>query len=160
MEERKRKIVIDTDEDHEVFTFPGERKDKAFTWKMKGAHAPRPPRPPRPPRGFGFSFGTDCDIQMEHDVIQKVEDDTLVCLFTMPGIDKTSLKVRAKTDTLVVSADRAEDYIPYFGKSKLEKRIRLAEEVDSGSAKAKYSDGILKVTFQLSDPGEEVQIEE
>jgi HSP20 family molecular chaperone IbpA len=120
----------------------------------------QPPIPPEPPGvgGFAYKFGKHHRV---HDhTNQFVDDDKLTVILSFPGIVKSTIKVRAKTDTLIVSADISEEFIKYFGKEKREKRIRLIENVNSDSARAKYIDGMLKVEFEIVDQGRDIKISE
>lgn len=115
---------------------------------------------------FSFNTGGNCCSMNKgtntgsfSPLYQSVEDDKLVVVLPLAGIEKETLKIRAKEDTLVIKAEIKEDLKKYLGKGAKDIRIKLQEAVDSGSAKAKYADGVLKVTFTVSETGEPVIIE-
>jgi len=99
-------------------------------------------------KNFGFAYGG------HYKTYQKINDGNLEVYILAPGIDKTSLKIRAKQDKLTVRANHKD--LPIFKDKELHIVESLNEDVIADDAKAKYSDGVLLVTFPLSDPGFEV----
>ncbi len=61
----------------------------------------------------------------------------------MPGIQKEEIQVNATEDEVTIRAD---------GERKYFKKLRTASPVDPDSAKAKYNNGVLEVTFKLKEP--------
>ncbi|MDH5401751.1 MAG: Hsp20/alpha crystallin family protein [Candidatus Heimdallarchaeota archaeon] len=84
---------------------------------------------------------------------QHVEDGTLTISVALPGIKKESINLRAKPDKLSLSAERKDELADMFGSKKVNVSFDLHEHVIPDSAKAKYVDGILYITFPISDPG-------
>lgn len=72
----------------------------------------------------------------------------------MPGIQKEDIEVNATESDVVIKAEGARKYY---------KSIRIPAPVDPESAKAKYNNGVLEVTFKLKEPskpkGKPVKIE-
>ena len=97
----------------------------------------------------GFSFGS------HYKTYQKIKDGHLEVYILALGIDKTSLKIRAKQDKLTVRANHKD--LPIFQDRELHIVEDLHEDVVADAAKAKYSDGVLLVSFPISDPGFEVE---
>lgn len=61
----------------------------------------------------------------------------------MPGIQKEEVQVNATEDEITISAD---------GERKYFKKLKTTCPVDPDSAKAKYNNGVLEVTFKLKEP--------
>ncbi len=61
----------------------------------------------------------------------------------MPGIRKEEIQVNAAEDEVTISAD---------GERKYFKKLKTPSPVDPDSAKAKYNNGVLEVTFKLKEP--------
>jgi len=86
-------------------------------------------------------------------------DEEVKLLIMLPGIDKSSLKVRVNNEYLVYSASIKEDISKLMELEKFNGRVPLYDEVDSESVKAKYEDGILFVTLKKVETGNIVEIE-
>ncbi|MHA2098748.1 MAG: Hsp20/alpha crystallin family protein [Candidatus Kariarchaeaceae archaeon] len=84
-------------------------------------------------------------------VHSKVENDNLVVQLVLPGVVKSSIRVRAKIDKLEVNAVH-KDEVFLFPHNEAHKILDLENEVIPENAEALYSDGILTVTFRLADP--------
>ena len=61
----------------------------------------------------------------------------------MPGIEKADIKVNVENNTVSISAER--------GSRKYRDSIPLKRKVEENSAKAKYANGILELTFTLAE---------
>lgn len=61
----------------------------------------------------------------------------------IPGIEKADIKVNIENNTVSISAER--------GSRKYKDSIPLKSKVDENSAKAKYTNGILELTFTLAE---------
>ncbi len=71
------------------------------------------------------------------------EKDRILKLVTeMPGIEKSDIKVSVADDTVSISAEH--------GDRKYSTKIPLKYKVDENSAKAKYTNGVLELTFSLA----------
>jgi HSP20 family protein len=72
----------------------------------------------------------------------------------MPGIQKEDIEVNATEDEVAIKAE---------GERKYYKKVRTPAPVDPDSAKAKYNNGVLEVTFGLKEPskpkGKPIKIE-
>jgi len=124
---------------------------------------PIPPTPPMPPMAAMFPHGNK-DIKFEfktgHDKIyQEVDDDVLQIFVVMPGIDKSSLKVRSKPDKINISADLKTQYQDKLGSNTQNYVFHLIEEVLPDQASAKYQDGILSIRIPVATPPTNVNIE-
>jgi len=86
-------------------------------------------------------------------------DEEVKLLIMLPGIDKSSLKVRVNDEYLVYSASVKEDISKLMEMEKFNGRVPLYDKVDSESVKAKYEDGILFVTLKKVETGNVVEIE-
>lgn len=82
------------------------------------------------------------------------ENNELRITAEMPGIQKEEIQVNATEDEVTINAD---------GERKYSKKLKTACPVDPDSAKAKYNNGILEVTFKLKEPlkpkGKKITIE-
>jgi HSP20 family protein len=72
------------------------------------------------------------------DVIE--EKDKVTVIAEVPGVDKDKIKIKVKDNKLII---RAEDK-----DRKYYKEIELPAEVKPETAKAKYRNGILEITFE------------
>jgi len=82
------------------------------------------------------------------------DDGTITVTAEMPGIEKDNIDLETGEDYLIVRVDK--------GERKYYKELELHSKVVSGSAKAKYNNGVLEITLQKA-PGEKkgtrVQVE-
>ncbi len=82
------------------------------------------------------------------------ENNELRITAEMPGIQKEEIQVSATEDEVTINADSERKY---------NKKLKTACPVDPDSAKAKYNNGILEVTFKLKEPlkpkGKKITIE-
>lgn len=90
---------------------------------------------------------------------QYEEENTLRVVIPLPGLAKDGIKIRAKGNVLSISATVKENLRKYAVRPDDSWDIILEQEVIPESAKAKYSDGVLIVDFELKYPGEDVEIE-
>jgi len=82
------------------------------------------------------------------------EDDEVVVVAELPGVEKEDIELNATERELVISVDTE--------KRKYYKRLELPAEVDPKSAKASYRNGILEVRLKKIRPerkGERIKIE-
>ena len=61
----------------------------------------------------------------------------------MPGIEKADIKVNIENNTVSISAQR--------GSRNYKDSIPLKHKVDENSAKARYTNGILELSFTLAE---------
>ncbi|MGA7369582.1 MAG: archaeal heat shock protein Hsp20 [Nitrososphaeraceae archaeon] len=85
-------------------------------------------------------------------------DKEIKVVIEMPGVNKENIKINAYDSTLEVTTTDAE------GKARrYHERIELPEEADLATAKSKYNNGILEITFNKKDKakhkGKEIKIE-
>lgn len=82
------------------------------------------------------------------------KENTLKLVTEMPGIEKSDIKVNVEDNKVAISAER--------GNRKYSDSIPLKYKVDESSAKAKYTNGILELSFILSETkpkGKTVKVE-
>ena len=108
--------------------------------------APMPPMPPLAPETITL------------EAFQKEIDGVNHIYFKLPGVDKSKIKLRAKPDLIIVDSQIAEEFVDVMGKQVSTLKIKLNNSIIATEVKAKYSDGILKVTAPLSDPGEIIDV--
>jgi HSP20 family protein len=74
----------------------------------------------------------------------------------MPGVNKENIKINAYDSTLEVTAQEGDA-------KKYHETIELPEEADLATAKSKYNNGILEITFNKKDKskpkGKEIKVE-
>lgn len=90
---------------------------------------------------------------------QVIEDENLKILVELPGIDKSDMKISAKSDKLVINAKYKEELDKFYPNSSVNRSIQLIENVDPATSSAKYADGVLVITFQLENQKTEVPID-
>ncbi|MDH3853110.1 MAG: Hsp20/alpha crystallin family protein [Nitrosopumilus sp.] len=71
------------------------------------------------------------------------KEKTLQLVTEMPGIEKSDIKVNVIDGAVLISAEH--------GDRKYHTKIPLKYKVDENSAKAKYTNGILELTFVLAE---------
>jgi len=82
------------------------------------------------------------------------EDDEVVVVAELPGVEKEDIDLSCTERELVISVDTE--------KRKYYKRLELPTEVDPKSAKASYKNGVLEVRLKKARPerkGEKIKIE-
>lgn len=89
-------------------------------------------------------------------IYQTTSNGDIVITILAPGIVKDTIKIRAKPTKMNVKADRKPELEDIFGGQQLNLSVDLDDEVIPDSAKAKYVDGVLKITFPLKNPPYEV----
>lgn len=87
---------------------------------------------------------------------QYEEEDFLRVVIPLPGVDKNSLKVKAKERLLSISSSVREDLEKYATRPEDTWDIVLEQSVDPETAKAKYVDGVLLVDLALDDTSTEI----
>jgi len=75
-----------------------------------------------------------------HHVVDE-KNHTLKLVTEIPGVEKSDIKVTVEGKTVQIQAER--------GDRKYKTQYHLKEKVDDSSAKAKYTNGVLDLTFQL-----------
>jgi len=71
------------------------------------------------------------------------KEKTLQLVTEMPGIEKSDIQVNVTDGTVSISAER--------GDRKYRTEIPLKYKVDENSTKAKYTNGVLELTFALAE---------
>lgn len=103
------------------------------------------------------SFGEYGKYGLDHwNSNQKVDNGNLTITMLAPGIIKDTLKIRAKADKMTVQAQKKSEIYDLIGEKDYNVVISLEEEIMPDSAKAKYIDGVLNITFSIANPGYEV----
>ncbi len=87
---------------------------------------------------------------------QYEEDGKLRVVIPLPGIDRDSLKVRAKENILSISANIREDLVKYSVRPDDSWDLILEQEVLPETAKAKYLEGVLLVDLDIKDPPKDI----
>lgn len=87
---------------------------------------------------------------------QYEEGNQLRVVVPLPGIDRDTLKVKAKENMVSISVSIAENFKKYAARPEDSWDISLDFEVLPESAKAKYVDGILTVDLDLKYPASDV----
>ncbi len=85
------------------------------------------------------------------DVLE--EDEDVVVVAELPGVDRDDIDLRTAYDELVISVDTS--------KRRFHKRLRLPARVDPKSAQASYKNGVLEVRLKkiLEEKGEATFVE-
>ena len=71
------------------------------------------------------------------------KDRVLTIVAEMPGIEKSDIRVSVADDIVSISAEH--------GEKKYGTQVPLKYSIDENSAKAKYKNGILELTFTLAE---------
>ncbi len=82
------------------------------------------------------------------DVIE--ENDTIKVVAEMPGVEKEKIKLKAVGRKLIIRGSNERK--TYY------KEVELPAEVDMGSAKATYRNGVLEITLKKKGKKEEYEI--
>jgi HSP20 family protein len=105
-------------------------------------------------------FGTRPLISSEREPLVDISttDKEIKVVVEMPGVNKENIKINAYDSTLEVTTTDAE------GKArKYHETVELPEEADLATAKSKYNNGILEITFNKKDKskpkGKEIKVE-
>lgn len=75
-----------------------------------------------------------------HDVFDE-KNNTLKLVAEIPGVEKSDIKITVEGKTVQIQAER--------GDRKYKTQYRLKDKIDDSSTKAKYTNGVLELTFQL-----------
>ena len=111
-----------------------------------------------PFRAGRSGFGTRPLISSEREPLVDISmtDKEIKVVVEMPGVNKENIKINAYDSTLEVTAQ--ED-----ASKKYHETIELPEEADLATAKSKYNNGILEITFNKKDKskpkGKEIRVE-
>ncbi len=95
---------------------------------------------------FGNVRPMDVSGNVREPFISSILDDKnmeLKITAEMPGIQKEEIQVNAAEDEITIKAD---------GERKYYKNLKAPSLIDPDSAKAKYNNGVLEVTFKLKEP--------
>jgi HSP20 family protein len=95
--------------------------------------------------GFeGFdNTGTHVDVLDEGDVVRVVAD--------LPGIEKDDIRVAVSGDRLKIQASNDD--------REYDERVDLPAAVDEDTGEATYNNGVLEISFEKVDDGEDKEIE-
>ena len=113
-------------------------------------------------RSISDIVGTD--FTHESPAVNVIEkDDAFELEVAAPGLDKDDFKVEIEKDHLTISAQKeesTEDHTPDYKRKeynfqKFTRRFRLPNTVDKTTLKAKYLQGILKLTVQKTPEAKE-----
>ena len=113
-------------------------------------------------RSISDLVGTD--FTHESPAVNVIEkDDSFELEVAAPGLDKGDFKVEIEKDYLTISAEKeenTEDHSPDYKRKeynfqKFTRRFRLPNTVDKSTLKAKYLQGILKVSVHKTPEAKE-----
>ena len=98
----------------------------------------------------------------KHRMVQflKDEDGNRLMYITLPGIDKSSLSVKAKKRAVLIESNYLTDFQKIYGE-KTSDKIRLPFLINPDKIDAEYKTGILKLTFHdvdALDPAVQVDV--
>lgn len=95
-------------------------------------------------------FGPEIRDEREPLVDIMEEDDDVVVVAELPGVERDDIKLHTTRDELVISVDTP--------KRRFHKELRLPAIVDPNSAQASYKNGVLEVRLKkiLEEKGEEI----
>jgi HSP20 family protein len=86
------------------------------------------------------------------DVIE--EEDEVLVVAELPGVDKDKIKVRATENKVIIKAENSKKYY---------KEVELPTKVDPTSAKASYRNGVLEIKLkkkkEAQEEGTEIKVE-
>ena len=104
----------------------------------------------------GFSTRPLISSEREPLVDISTTDKEIRVVVEMPGVNKENIKINAYDSTLEVTAQEG-------AAKKYHETIELPEEADLATAKSKYNNGILEITFNKKDKskpkGKEIKVE-
>jgi HSP20 family protein len=110
------------------------------------------------PSGFGFGIGTpkaQIAGEMEPMVDVVTTDKEVKVTVEMPGVSKDKIKIDAYDNTVEVKSEDPQ--------RKYHKTIDLPSEADLETAKSKYNNGVLEITFykkkESRHEGKQIKIE-
>ena len=85
------------------------------------------------------------------DVVE--EDEDVIVVAELPGVERNDINLHTTYDELVISVDTP--------KRRFHKELRLPARVDPNSAQASYKNGVLEVRLKkiLEEKGEEIFVE-
>ncbi|HET6516636.1 MAG TPA: archaeal heat shock protein Hsp14 [Nitrosopumilaceae archaeon] len=101
-------------------------------------------------------------------VDMKIDDKTLTVIIDMPGFDKNNINLSINKNILSIYAEKKisdekkDNVICNQRPNVIDKKIRLPIHIKEGEEKvnsAKYSQGILTVTFPVTRKGKDISIE-
>ncbi len=146
----RRRFINEEDEEF----IPGPRFGPGMRHRHPGPMGPRPPMETifglmgrRGPRHPGMNFGMGYGF-LSH-ITQVIEGNNLAIYIFAPGLDKSTINIRAKKDKLAFSARRKEIYQAMLPRSNITANIDLIEEVDHMKSKASYNDGVIKIEIPI-----------
>ena len=98
-------------------------------------------------------FGPEIREEREPLVDVLEEDEAVVVVAELPGVERDDIDLHTAYDELVISVDTP--------KRRFHKRLRLPARVDPNSAQASYKNGVLEVRLKkiLEEKGEEIFVE-
>ncbi len=113
-----------------------------------------------PLAGFGLGASDKPLISNEREPLVDITttDKEVRVVLEMPGVNKENIKINVYDSTLEVTTTDAEGIARRYHET-----IELPEEADLATAKSKYNNGILEITFNKKDKskpkGKEIKVE-
>ncbi len=88
------------------------------------------------------------------------EEGNRIMFLTLPGIDKTTLSVKAKKKAVLIESKYLEEFQKLYGE-KVSEKVRLPFPINPDKIDAEYKTGILKLTFfgvDALDPAVDINV--
>ena len=96
-------------------------------------------------------YGPRIREQKEPLMDMLAEEEEVVVVAELPGVEKEDINLHASENELTISVDTPQ--------RKYHKELPLPEEVDSKPVKASYKNGVLEVRFKKKGKGEKIRIQ-
>ena len=96
-------------------------------------------------------------LRMPLDVVK--EGDNLVVQATLPGIDPMDIRATVENDVLTIKSKTADESDSGAGEylvrerrtDALQRSLRLPDTIDTSKADSRYENGVLTITFPISE---------
>ena len=88
------------------------------------------------------------------------DEGNRIMFLSLPGIDKSTLSVKAKKKAVLIESDYLADFQKIYGE-KVSEKIRLPVPINPDKIEAEYKTGILKLTFfgvDALDPAVDIDV--
>ena len=96
-------------------------------------------------------YGTRIREQREPLVDVLDEEEEVIVVAELPGVEKEDINLHASEDELIISVDTPQ--------RKYHKELPLPEEVDPKPVRASYKNGVLEVRLKKKGKGEKIRIQ-
>jgi HSP20 family protein len=127
---------------HKAFKMP--REAEAYSPYVYGFSLSIDPEGKPIIREFGNVQPTEAGPQLkeEYEPLMDVmeEDDEIVIVAELPGVERDDIKLQATEESLTISVDRE--------RRKYRKELKLPKAVDPASSRASYKNGVLEIRLK------------